>query len=251
MADPVPQSLSSWHICNAIFLKSISKKFNASRHILLITTFNWISTAMLVACWQAICLVDIMRSHMPEAHKKRCEVMGSLSKQPTFGYANTGFPTKWHLRKEHRNSILMTHHYPDLGTDASSVWNFCARFSLRRHLAGKPVVAKSQLFSQARWRAGKERVALLSFPLRALPLTFMFSYTCSACYLKWKSWSLTTTSDAFFKQYCSMGLWVTFVCDATNIRYTVQTPSCVQLITSLTLDWQSKESYFKKMIQVL
>ena len=38
-------------------------------------------------------------------------------------------PPKWRLRNEHRNSILMTHHYPDLGSDASSVWNFCARFS--------------------------------------------------------------------------------------------------------------------------
>ena len=28
-----------------------------------------------------------------------------------------------------RNSILMTGQYPDLGTDASSVWNFYARFS--------------------------------------------------------------------------------------------------------------------------
>ena len=25
--------------------------------------------------------------------------------------------------------ILMTRHYPDVGSDASSVWNFCARFS--------------------------------------------------------------------------------------------------------------------------
>ena len=31
-------------------------------------------------------------------------------------------------------------HYSDLGSDASSVWNFCARF-LRRHLAGKLLVA--------------------------------------------------------------------------------------------------------------
>ena len=29
--------------------------------------------------------------------------------------------------------------YPDLGSDTSSVWNFCARF--RRHLTGNPVVA--------------------------------------------------------------------------------------------------------------
>ena len=34
-----------------------------------------------------------------------------------------------HLRNERRNSILMTRHYPDLGSDASSVWNFFARFS--------------------------------------------------------------------------------------------------------------------------
>ena len=39
----------------------------------------------------------------------------SLRKQPTFGDATTGFPAKWRLRNEHRNSILMMHHYPDLG----------------------------------------------------------------------------------------------------------------------------------------
>ena len=31
-------------------------------------------------------------------------------------------------------------HYPDLGSDASSVWNFLCSF-LRRHLAGEPVIA--------------------------------------------------------------------------------------------------------------
>ena len=57
---------------------------------------------------------------------------------------------KWHLRKERRNSTLMMHHYPDLGSawfdwtrqifseskyfpnmgsDKSSVWNFFACFS--------------------------------------------------------------------------------------------------------------------------
>ena len=40
----------------------------------------------------------------------------SLRKQPTFGEAATGFPTKWRLRNERRNSILMTRHYPDLGS---------------------------------------------------------------------------------------------------------------------------------------
>ena len=40
----------------------------------------------------------------------------SLRKQVTFGNATTGFPAKWCLRKEHRNFILITRHYPDLGS---------------------------------------------------------------------------------------------------------------------------------------
>ena len=34
----------------------------------------------------------------------------SLRKQPTFSEATTGFPAKWRLRNELRNSILMTPH---------------------------------------------------------------------------------------------------------------------------------------------
>ena len=39
-----------------------------------------------------------------------------LRKQPTFRDATNCFPTKWCLRNERRNSILMTRHYPDLGS---------------------------------------------------------------------------------------------------------------------------------------
>ena len=84
----------------------------------------------------------------------RCYYLWTCSprKQPTFGDATTGFPAKWRVRNERRNSILLKRHYqiwvvfwlvvpsgkfistnqkhyPDLGSDASSVWNFCARFS--------------------------------------------------------------------------------------------------------------------------
>ena len=45
-------------------------------------------------------------------------------KQPTFRYATSGFPAKWRLRNERRNSILMTRHYPDLGS-ASDCFCFC------------------------------------------------------------------------------------------------------------------------------
>ena len=38
----------------------------------------------------------------------------SLRKQPAFRYVTTGFPGKWRLRNERKNSILMTGHYPEL-----------------------------------------------------------------------------------------------------------------------------------------
>ena len=48
--------------------------------------------------------------------------VSSLRKQPTFGDVSTGFPGKWRLRNERRNSILMTPHYPDLGS--ASDWSY-------------------------------------------------------------------------------------------------------------------------------
>ena len=39
-----------------------------------------------------------------------------IRKKPTFRHANTGFPAKWRLGNERRNSILMTCHQPDLGS---------------------------------------------------------------------------------------------------------------------------------------
>ena len=38
----------------------------------------------------------------------------TLRKLPTFRVVTTGFASKWRLRNEHRNSILMTCHYPDM-----------------------------------------------------------------------------------------------------------------------------------------
>jgi len=39
-----------------------------------------------------------------------------LTKQSTFRDATTGFPRKWLLKNESRNSMLMMHHYLDLGS---------------------------------------------------------------------------------------------------------------------------------------
>ena len=51
----------------------------------------------------------------------------SLRKQQAFGDAITGFPAKWRLWNERRNSILMTRYYPDLvvlliGRAAREIW---------------------------------------------------------------------------------------------------------------------------------
>ena len=63
----------------------------------------------------------------------------SLKKQRTFRDATNGFPAKWRLRNDCRLRWLVEanfprgtanqKHYPELGSDASSVWNFSACFS--------------------------------------------------------------------------------------------------------------------------
>ena len=92
----------------------------------------------------------------------------SLRKQSTFGDVTTGFPAKWHLRNERRNSIRITRHYPDLGSSSdwlnqishaawpirctTQTWvvmhhqygNSCAHFS-DIISGGKPVVAPQNL----------------------------------------------------------------------------------------------------------
>ena len=93
----------------------------------------------------------------------------SLRKQPTFGDATTGFPAKRRLRNSRRNSILMTRHYPDLGsasdwscrvgnlfqpiTSTTQIWVVTRHQSgisalfLRRYFAGRQVVASPNVGS--------------------------------------------------------------------------------------------------------
>ena len=91
---------------------------------------------------------NLFLNHSLGEDGKKC-LYTSLRKQPTFGNTTTGFPAKWRLSNELKNSILMTCHYPDLGSDVSSVWNFCIRYSdvIWRKTGGG--IAKCWLFSQA------------------------------------------------------------------------------------------------------
>ena len=86
----------------------------------------------------------------------------SLRKQPTFRDDTTSFPVKWRPRNDTTCQIGVVlrigwkfastnqKHYPDLGSDASSVWNFCTRFSdvIWRETSGD--VAKCRLLSKAK-----------------------------------------------------------------------------------------------------
>ena len=74
-------------------------------------------------------------------------IKSSCRKQPTFRDDTSGFPAKWRLRNERRNSILMMFHYPDLGSDTSSARDFLLRSFLRCRYAGKPVVASQNVGS--------------------------------------------------------------------------------------------------------
>ena len=99
----------------------------------------------------------------------------NLSKQQTFRDATTGFPANLRLRNEHRNSILMTPHYLDIGRafdwlkqishaarpirNTSQIWvvtrhqygisAFISQTSFRGETSGG--VAKCRLFSPATW----------------------------------------------------------------------------------------------------
>ena len=91
------------------------------------------------ACWlykwnSQVFLVCV--AFLPEQKKNKTK-----QKQPQFHDATTGFSATWRPRNEYRNSTLMTWLKPisyaaitnqkqaDLGSDASSVWNFCTRSS--------------------------------------------------------------------------------------------------------------------------
>ena len=66
-----------------------------------------------------------------------------LRKQPTLGYTTTGFPVKWQLGCVLCRKFASTNqmHYPDLGNDTSSVWNFYRHSSDQCHFIGKSVMA--------------------------------------------------------------------------------------------------------------
>ena len=79
-----------------------------------------------------------VRCHRPPGTARAQPWVVSPQKQLTFGDATTGFPTKWRLRNKHRNSVLATCHYPDLG--GASDWS--------RHVGNliQPITSTTQIW---------------------------------------------------------------------------------------------------------
>ena len=70
----------------------------------------------------------------------------SPGKQPTFHDVTTGFPAKWRLRNERRNSISITCHYLNLGS--ASDW-------LKQiSLAARPIISTTHIWLVARHQYG-------------------------------------------------------------------------------------------------
>ena len=79
----------------------------------------------------------------------------SLRKQPISGDATTGFPAKWRPRNQRRSSILMTCHYPDLGS--ASDWSCRVRNLI------KPIRSTTQIWVVTRHQYGISLVSQTSF----------------------------------------------------------------------------------------
>ena len=78
-----------------------------------------------------------------------CDVSDSLRKQPTSREVATWTLTKWRLSNKRRNSILMTCHYPDLGSASDWLKGNSHAFTQTSFCKGSSGdLANCRLFSQ-------------------------------------------------------------------------------------------------------
>ena len=152
-----------------------------------------------------------------------CWNICSLRKQSKFGDSTTVVPAKWRLRYEFKNSILMTSHYPDLGSacdnflvqsnfpdlcsDMSSVWNFCVHFwdVLLQEISGS--VTRCWLFSQAKIFVVNHTVIWLGQFLIVYSLMWCNRYSVISCDRNWV-WSVFIKQrNSFWKVLMPLLSW--------------------------------------------
>ena len=114
---------------SSLFIFYISQSFSYPSYTLisLTITYRLYFSNFLIFL---VTLISLMRTYwISQASLHLCAlsylwrilIFFNMRKQPTFGGATTGFPSKWRLRNSRWNSILMTRHYPDLGS--ASDWS--------------------------------------------------------------------------------------------------------------------------------
>ena len=110
--QPNPLEVYGWRRQGQLVIANTQWRDNHGRHDLSLWRFD-------VGRYSRLCNVTIFNS---------------LRKRPIFRDAISGFPSrKWRLRNERRNSILMTCHYPDLGSALD--WS-CSVGNLLQPIAG-------------------------------------------------------------------------------------------------------------------
>ena len=92
--------------------------------------------------------VLLLNQRIKSGRNWSCSRRCSLRKQTTFHDATTCFPAKWRLRNERRNSILMTRHYPDLGS--ASHWS-CRVGNLLQPVRSTTQIWAVLLIDRAAW----------------------------------------------------------------------------------------------------
>ena len=132
----------------------------------------------------------------------------SLRKQPTFGDATTDFPAIWRLRNENRNSILMTCHYPDLGSASDWSCRLANLFQpiLYLFLCRSVGVKLSLLLAEQRHKRALEVIGVLyrsQFFLWRKEQLYMLLITvvCTITLCDWLNW----TSGAITNQLINWG----------------------------------------------
>ena len=117
----------------------------------------------------------------------------SLRKQPTFSDSTTGFLAKWRLRKERRNSTLMSRHNPDFANGGGFlVYGF--------HRRDRPISASPRV---------KFNLGFFFFCSKAFSRIIFFvifeSIQPSTCWLNLLYWLLVASLTCVFVQllFCS------------------------------------------------
>ena len=150
----------------------------------------------------------------PELKTQTCILIStvSLSKKAMFCDSTTVFHAKWCLRNDYRNNILMTCHYPHLGSASDWLKKISRKFVTRRDLPPAQALLRLSVghgTSKKResWRQARSAITMISARLRR-PAVLVKTRVWVGCLVSrsHKNWS---RSFFTFKDFLSDSLPIT------------------------------------------